>query len=1109
MQQIADWLKQVGMQEYIRRFAENDIDFAILSDLTDRDLEKIGITSLGHRRKLLRAIAELRGVEKSGPAVATGVAQPATSRAADSAERRQVTVLFSDLVGSTALSARMDPEDLREIISAYQKCVAEVARRFGGFVAKYMGDGVLIYFGYPQAHEDDAERAVHTGLAVIDAVNRLPQNLAVRIGIATGLVVVGDLIGTGAAQEFGIVGETPNLAARLQTVAIPNSLVIADSTRHQIGRLFKIEDLGRQTLAGFTDPQRAWRVLAESDEHSRFKALRSGTTPLVGRDEDLEILLHRWARARAGKGQVALISGEPGIGKSRLLAALQERVRHEPHTRLRYFCSPQYTDTALHPIIGQLEHAAGFERDEPHSSKLDKLEKLLLVATPLEDRALIAELLSLAREGQRFPTLELTPQIRKERTLQTLLRQLEKLAEQRPVLMLFEDAHWSDPTSLELLDRIVEQVHGLPVLLLLTFRPEFIAPWISQPHVMTTTLRHLDARESAILVGHLVEDPTFKANLLEEIINRADGVPLFLEEMTKAVVETGAGEAQGNLTARPPSVTAIPATLLASLTARLDRLGLAKDVAQIGAVVGREFSYELLRELTPFPESNLRSALDGLVASELVMRRGTVPAASYVFKHALVRQAAYEMLLRNKRRKLHGRIADLIEQKPEISERQPEILAQHYAEAGLNEKAVDYWIQAGKRSIARSAMGEAERQFEKALARVLILPNTRQRAFQELEIQSGLGSVRLAISGFAAPHVAQTYARARELWEQLGYPPEFLRVPWGQVMYHVNRGDLARTRDLSENLMELAEQQHDASAFLPARLCMGGVNLCFGDFPESRLHLDEAHRFYAPALRNALIQPLGIDPHVMVLGFLSLVLFFLGYLDQALARSKEAIAEAREGSHRPSLAAALSIRSRLLACLPDDRLLAESANALVDIAIEQGFPYWRAQGAIYQGWCMVRNGENEAGLAQLRRGATAFRATGAELWTPIHYALEAQAEAVLGNVDVALTIIDDALLSSRARNENWFEVELVRMRGELLRTRDPVMAETAFREAIEIAVRQKAKLCELRATTSLARLWVDTGRSINARKLLASVYDWFTEGFNSPDLKAAKALLDA
>jgi class 3 adenylate cyclase len=677
---VADWLSGLGLGQYAPAFAANDIDGEVLPELTADDLTGLGITSIGHRRKLLAAIADLRG---GAPKPVSETAPTAAPRVSGEAERRQLTVMFCDLVGSTPLSTRFDPEDLHEIVGAYHRCVTDTVARFSGFVAKYMGDGVLIYFGYPEAHEDDAERAVRAGLAVIDAVSQLaaPEPLNVRLGIASGLVVVGDLIGAGAAQERGVVGETPNLAARLQASARPGTLVIADSTRRQIGALFEIEDLGLQPLAGFVRPQRAWRVVGESNVVSRFEALRSDAAPLVGRDEELDLLQRRWQQAKAGEGRVVAISGEPGIGKSRLTAALSQAIRGEPHTRLRYFCSPHHQDSALYPFIARLERAAGFARDDPVEEKLSKLRELLTPGARGDDEIeLLAELLSLPNSAAE---LNLSPQRKREKLFQALLHQLEAVARSRPVLMVFEDAHWIDPTSRELLDLTVDRTPRLPVLLIVTFRPEFQQAWGGQPHVTMLALNRLGEHDGAALVQRLAGHAGLTRKTVCEIVERADGVPLFVEELTKAVLESGdpSNRVAAVLAASRSQTLSIPATLHASLIARLDRLGpSAKEVAQIGAVIAREFGYDLIEPVAQRPSLELRAGLDRLAEAGLVFCRGVAPHSSYLFKHALVQDAAYVTLLRARRQELHARVATVLEHHfADLVERQPELLAHHLA----------------------------------------------------------------------------------------------------------------------------------------------------------------------------------------------------------------------------------------------------------------------------------------------------------------------------------------------------------------------------------------------------------------------------------------------
>ena len=738
----------------------------------------------------------------------------------DTAERRQVTVMFSDLVGSTALSARMDPEDLREVISAYQKCVAETVRRFGGFVAKYMGDGVLIYFGYPQAHEDDAERAVRAGLELVAAVSRTQvarSPLQTRVGIATGLVVVGDLIGSGEAQERGIVGETPNLAARLQGIAEPNMVVIAEGTRKLLGNLFELEDLGAKDLKGIAGPVRAWAALRASSVASRFEALHAtGLTALVGREEELELLLRRWSRAKSGEGQVVLLSGEAGIGKSRLTAALLERIADEPQTRLRYFCSPQHTDSAFYPIIGQMERAAGFAHDDTPQARLDKLDALLAqTSTSKQDAALFAEILSLPNDG-RYPALELASQQRRQRTLDALFAQIEALARQSPVLMIFEDVHWIDPTSLEALGRVVDRIANLGVLLIVTFRPEFEPPWIGRPHVTSLTINRLPRREVEAMIDRVVGNKLLPTSIRQDIIERTDGIPLFVEEMTKAVLEAESeGGARQTAAAVPSSALAVPASLHASLMARLDRLGPAKEVAQIGATIGREFSHALLAAVVRKPGAELGSALDRLIAAGLLFRQGVPPHATYLFKHALVQDAAYGTLLREPRRALHTRIAETLQsQFAENAERQPELLARHCTEAGLIEKAAGLWGKAGQRSLARSAFVEAAEQITRALEQIAALPATPALRREQIKFQVALIAPLMQVKGYAAPETKATVERASLLIEQaeeLGEPPEdpllLFSVLFGfwVANFIAFNGDMAL--ELAAQFLALAEKQ--------------------------------------------------------------------------------------------------------------------------------------------------------------------------------------------------------------------------------------------------------------------------------------------------------------
>jgi class 3 adenylate cyclase/predicted ATPase len=1109
---IAAWLHGLRLQQYEQAFRENDVDAEVLPELTADDLISIGVTSVGHRRKLLAAIAALgAGV----PGATITVAPHHTPVQAD-AERRQLTVMFCDLVGSTALSTRLDPEDLREVIGAYHRAVGDMVAGFDGFIANYMGDGVLVYFGYPRAHEDDAERAVRAGLGVIDAVGRLDVKsvkLQAHVGIATGLVVVGDLIGEGSAQQQSVVGETPNLAARLEALAEPETVVIAAGTRRLLGDLFEYYDLGAVEVKGVAGPVPAWQVLRPSIVASRFEALRgTALTRLVGRDEEIELLLRRWARAKAGDGQVVLISGEPGLGKSRITAALEERLHAEPHLRLRYFCSPYHQDSSLHPFIDQLGRASGFARDDPPAAKLEKLDALLArAAPPDEDVGFLADLMSLPG-SERHPLPNLSPQRKKERILEALIRQLEGLARQEPMLMVFEDAHWIDPTSRELLDLTVERVRNLPVLLIVTFRPEFQPPWTGQPQVSMLALNRLDRRDRTALIAQIAGGKTLPDDVIGQIVDRTDGVPLFVEELTKSVLESGLLREERDRYvldgALPPF--AIPTSLHDSLMARLDRLTSVRLIAQIGAAIGREFSYALLRAVSRLPEDELQAALARLVASELIFQRGTPPDAVYSFKHALVQDAAHGSLLRGARQQLHAQIAKTLEaHSPEMMDSQPELFAQHYAEAGLAEKSVAFWGKAGHRSAARSAMAEAAAQFQKGLDQLALLPDNYERQRHELELRSALGAVLMLVKGFAAPEPGDAYTRARELWEQLGCPSEFHQVPYGQSRYYLNRGELNLAQHSAEVLLSLSRQRKDAGGLVLGNHSLGRTLFVAGRFDLSRSHFEEAFAVYDPISHRPLVDQAGVHPQVMSQAELGIVLFCLGFPEQALVCTKAAIAEARSLAHPPSLAVSSASGTILFSLVGDDAALVQATDEIAAVATEHGFSLWSAWGTIYVGWLKVKTGGAPKGILYLRNGLAAYRASGADTWMPHFLSLLARACEIAGQAEEGLALLNDALQIVERTGERWFTAELYRHKGHLvLRRGNSDAAEKLYSKALSIALEQEAKLWELRAAVSLARLWADQGRHAEARDLLAPVYGWFTEGFDTPDLKEAKALLD-
>jgi class 3 adenylate cyclase/predicted ATPase len=1116
------WLRSLGLEQYEAAFRDNEIDPTVLPNLTAEDLKDLGVSIVGHRRRLLDAIAALRadaGVQAPPPAARA----PIDRSAKDTAERRQVTVMFSDLVGSTALSARMDPEDLREVISAYQKCVAETVRRFGGFVAKYMGDGVLIYFGYPQAHEDDAERAVRAGLELIAVVTglKVPASLQTRVGIATGMVVVGDLIGSGESQERGIVGETPNLAARLQGIAEPNIVVIAEGTRRLLGNLFELQDLGTKDLKGIAGPVQAWAALRASSAEGRFEAMHAtGLTALVGRDEEAELLLRRWSRAKSGEGQVVLLSGEAGIGKSRLIAALLGQLAGEPHARLRYFCSPQHTDSAFYPIIGQMERSAGLVHDDAPRARLDKLDALLAqTSTSIQDAALFAEMLSLPNDG-RYPALELAPQQRRQRTLEALILQIEALTRSSPVLMIFEDAHCTDPTSLEVLGRVVHRIATLRVLLIVTFRPEFEPPWIGRPHVTTLTLNRLAQRDIDAMIDRVVGNKLLPASVRQDIIERTDGIPLFVEEMTKAVLEAGSRDAAERAVAAVPSpALAVPASLHASLMARLDRLGSAKETAQIGAAIGREFSHALLAAVVSQPEVELESALDDLIAAGLLSRQGVPPHATYLFKQALVQDAAYGTLLREPRRALHARIAENLEsQFPEIAERQPELLARHCTEAGLIEKAAGLWGKAGRRSLERAALVEASEQLARALAQIATLPGTPALRREQIKLQVALTNALMYVKGYAAPEPKAAVEQALlfiEGAEALGEPPEdpllLFSVLYGfwAANFVAFNGDVMRA--LATQFLALAEKQ-GATAPLTIGHRLVGVSLtCTGAFAQGRAHHDRAISFYNPIEHRPLAARFGQDFKVAILSYRPWALWSLGYPAAALADTSQALDDARGIGHPATLIYALVLTSLTHIQCGNYAIAIPQLDEVVALAGEKGALFWKVAGMVLQGCVSTLTGKASDAVDIITAGITAWRSTGATVWMPLSLSHLARAYAELGRFDDAWRCIGEAVTAVETTKETWWEAEVNRVAGEIaLLSSEPekAKAEACFDRALKVARAQQGKSWELRSAMSMARLWRQRGKRVEARELLAPVYDWFTEGFDTLDVKEAKALLD-
>jgi class 3 adenylate cyclase/predicted ATPase len=1114
---VGDWLDSIGLRQYAETFAQNAITWELLQDLGDQDLRELGVSALGHRKVLLRAVTALRSEVPGDP----GVRSPTAMHWARG-ERRQITVMTCDLVNSVELSARFDPEDLAEVVSGYQSCCEGVVRQFDGYVARFTGDGLKAYFGYPCASEYDPERAVRAGLALISAVRGLELRaglvLSTRVGIATGDVVVGEVIGTGEAQERTVAGETPNLAARLQVLGEPDSVTIADTTKRLIGRLFEYADMGRSSLKGFPEPMQAWRVLTEGPTGSHFDAVRTETslTPLVGRDEELAFLRHHWPRVKTREGQTVLLSGEAGIGKSRLTIALQRSLAEESFRVLRYYCSPYHRNSSFYPIIKQLEQAARFLSSDAPEVKLDKLENLVLQSELDMSHVvpLFASLLSIPTEARYLP-LSFSPRQQKRLVLDALEEKLTRLTAKTPLLMVFEDLHWVDPSTREFLDRLIKRVPELPVLLVMTCRPDFEPRWQHNLKVTTRPLDRLPRRESELLVGVLDPRSSLPPKTLKQILDYSDGIPLFLEELTKAALAGKPEQDKGGdrATIAPASTIRVPRTLHDSLLARLDRLGRWKQVAQTGAVIGRSFSFKLLVALFPQDQAVLVEALQGLIRAELIVERGKPPEATYTFTHALLQEAASACLLYSDRRTIHQRIAQVLEKEfPETVKTEPELLALHYTGAGLTNPAIIYWRKAAERALQRSANVEAAHHFGQGLALLDALPQSVERDQQELDLQTHLGATLTTVKGFAAPEVATAYERARALCRESQDSGQRFSVLRGLWVYDLVRAEWQAAADLAEEMLALARDRHNAGYELEGHRALGMTLLWRGLLVRAHDHLKEGRRLYDPEQHHIHAFRYGNDPGVACLVHEALVLWMLGYPDRALATSYKAITLARRLAHPFSLTQALIYTIFIHQCRGEVQNIQKLTEEAKTLAIEHGFPFWLAEAGIMAGWAAAAQGGIENGIIQMRNGITDFLATGARMDRPRWLALLAEAYGTNNQSQEGLKAVSEALRVAEETKECLFQARLCQLNGELLLKEGApgaaARAESNFCEALAIAGRQQAKSWELCAATSLARLWCGQFKRREAYNLLAPVYDWFTEGFDTADVKDAKALLD-
>ena len=1116
---VGGWLRNLGLEQYESAFIENAIDTDVLPELTEGDLEKLGIP-LGDRKRLIKAIKAMAG--GSPKALITsevGGNAPSNYSPMAAAERRHLTVMICDLVGSTALSARLDPEDMGAVIDAFQAACARITLAFDGFLADFRGDGILAYFGYPRAHEDDAERTVRAGLDIAAAVARLKtraeEPLSVRIGIATGLVVVGGHGGEGALREHTVIGDTPSLAARLQTLAEPGTVIVAASTRRLLGDLFHLRDLGLHKVKGIAEPIAAWAVDGVSASESRFEAVHAaGLTDLIGREDELNFLLKRQRLAWIGEGQIVLISGEPGIGKSRLVAALEERIADEPHTPLRYQCSPYHTNSALYPFITQLERAAGFKADDTSEQRLDKLEALLAtVASRVQDTApLFAALLSIPF-GDRYPGLAPNPAQQRRRTLVALLDQFEGLARQKPILLLFADAHWADATSLELLDLAVERIRQLPVLALFTLRPEFEPPWVGLPNVGALTLGRLDRNSVESMVTQVTHGLALPAEVMNQIVVKTDGNPLFVEELTKAVLEGNilVKDADGYRLDGPLLPLAIPATLQDSLMARLDRLAPVKEIGQIGAAIGREFSYSLMRELVGRDETALKRALAKLELAELVFRRGEPPEAIYSFKHALVRDAAYESLLKSRRQQLHGQIARTMEKKfPNIAVSQPELVAHHFTEAGLFEPAIDYWLKAGNLALSRSASA-AVGHLKQGLKQIPKIDDPMLRNKWELLLQTSLGNSLRAIEGWSTDSVKHAYTRALQLCKESGLDEHTFPAVFGLWTWNFLRPQLGEAQALAEQLLNTAENLDDSVYQVLAHEALGFTLFAHGKFAAAHAELKRSISLCEDSAAATYLDLSAQDPRIHVRSYDGMALWFLGYPDQALRICAEARRYADASQNPFSQAMERAIGLRVHQFRGEAEIVASQVNAAIALCEEHEFSHYLAIALMLRGWAIAQLGRLEEGIAEIRKGLEKERATGALLFES--YSLGLLADAFIKNerYEQALEFLHESQLRLDEKNsERFYAAEIYRLLGvAYLRShQDLDRAEHFFSEGLKVAREQKAKSLELKLCVSIYDLYEQRQNADKYRSELGAIYGSFSEGFGTPDLVRAKARLE-
>ncbi|HYL59889.1 MAG TPA: AAA family ATPase [Candidatus Acidoferrales bacterium] len=1038
---------------------------------------------------------------------------PAGSRTVQE-ERRHLTVLFCDLVGSTEIASNLDPEDWREILASYHSGATEAVERFGGHVAQYLGDGLLVYFGYPEAHDDDPHRAVLAGLAIIDSISTLNSGaagkrrpkLSVRIGIHSGSVVVGESSG----NKANVYGDVPNVASRVQTAAAPDTVLISAAVHHLVSGLFVVEDHGAQPLKGIQHPIQLYRVVQASGARGRLAAAAlRGLTPFVGREDEMRLLLNRWERIGDGEGQLVVVVGEAGIGKSRLVQQFREHLADAPHTWVDCAAASLHQSTPFYAVEDMLQQAFRWQGEQSAEERIAGLEaSLQLAAVNLTEAVpLIAGLMNLPIPPE-YPPLQMQPDQLRKRLLATIAAWAIGSARVQPLVIAIEDLHWADPSTLDVLQLLAEQCATAPLLVICTARPEFRAPWPMRAHHAVLSLNRLSKRDSREIAEGLISRSRLLADTIEAVVERCGGVPLFVEELIQTLVESGKAKLE---------MHEIPATLRDLLMARLDRLGDAREVAQLASVIGAEFSWPLLRAIAAVGDEQLTSALKKLADAQLLLEEGVPPDARYKFRHALIQDAAYQSLLKSRRHYYHQRIAQVLEEQfPEEAQAEPQVLAYHYTEAEMLPEAIAHWQAAGQQAMQRSANVEAVSHFSRALELLETQPESPERFQQELALQLALGTPLIATQGFASPQVGKVYARARELCQQAGDAPQLFPVLWGMWVFYTAKAEHGVARELAAQCLRLAESTKDPVMLVEAHHALGVTLTGLADLSAGMEHLDYVIVHHDTTQNGSLA--FGQDPKVVCLSQAAWTVWLLGYPEQALKRNDEAIALAQQLGHPYSLAAALNFGSMVVQLRHDVQMTAELAEAGGKLSSEHEFPYWMIWSSVMRGWVMTQRGQVADGIAQMREGVAAFRATGAEVMVPYFLGLLAEAHANAGQQTEGLSVVEEAQTVVNRSRECWWEPELCRLKGELMLNRagghEPSSevqkaAAEYFHQALDMAARLNEKSLELRAAMSLSRLWSEQGKKADARRILIETYSWFKEGLETADLTKAKRQIEA